>query len=256
MQSYELIRVQREDALLRITLKNPPLNILTIAMMKEMAHALESHRSLRDVALLVIDAEGKAFSAGADVKEHLAGIVHEMISTFGLLFRALAAIPFPSLAVVRGAALGGGCELATFCDMVVASEKAKFGQPEIGVGVFPPVAAAIFPRLIGRNRSFEWLLSGDIITAAEAERIGLINKVFSEEKFDEEVKTFISRFTKQSASVLSFAKRAIDIGLTAPALSHIHRAEELYIMDLMRTHDANEGLNAFLEKRTPVWTHE
>lgn len=251
--NYEMISVTREESMLRITLKNPPLNILTIAMMKEIQNALEAARAMRDVTLLIFDAEGKAFSAGADVKEHTSNIVHEMISTFGILFRALNAIPFPTLAVVRGAALGGGCELATFCDMIVASEKSKFGQPEIGVGVFPPVAAAVFPRLIGRNRAIEWLLSGDTLSAQEAERIGLINKVFPEATFDEDVKSFIARFTRHSACVLSFAKRSVDIGSTAPPMSHIHRAEELYLMDLMRTHDANEGLNAFLEKRTPVW---
>ncbi len=250
---YKTIRVREEDALLRITLANPPLNILTMAMMKELRHALESFRARRDIRLLLLDAEGKAFSAGADVGEHTAGLVHEMISTFGALFRAFAGIPFASLAVVRGAALGGGCELATFCDMVIASEKAKFGQPEIAVGVFPPVAAAIFPRLIARNRAMEWILSGDALPAAEAERIGLINRVLPEEGFDDAVGAFVARFTRHSAAVLSFAKRAIDIGITAPAHSHILRAEDLYLMDLMRTHDANEGLAAFLEKRAPVW---
>lgn len=250
---YETIRVREETSLLRVTLAHPPLNILTMAMMRELQHALETARARRDIKLLLLDAEGKAFSAGADVGEHTAGMVHEMISTFGALFRALAGVPFATLAVVRGAALGGGCELATFCDMVIASEKAKFGQPEIGVGVFPPVAAAIFPRLMARNRAVEWILSGDVIPAAEAERIGLINRVLPEEDFDGGVERFVARFTRHSASVLAFAKRAIDIGITAPAHSHIHRAEELYLMDLMRTHDANEGLSAFLEKRTPEW---
>ncbi len=251
--NYEMISVTRDESMLRITLKNPPLNILTIAMMKELQNALEAARAMRDVTILIFDAEGKAFSAGADVKEHTPDMVNEMIETFGKLFQALNAIPYPTLAVVRGAALGGGCELAVFCDMIVASEKAKFGQPEIAVGVFPPIAAAVFPRLIGRNKAIEWLLSGDILNATEAERIGLINKVFPEATFDEDVKTFIARFSRYSASVLSFAKKSIDTGLTAPIMSHIHSAEELYLSELMRTHDAIEGLNAFLEKRKPIW---
>ena len=253
---YKYISTQREQTIVRITLKNPPLNILTIAMMKEIIHALEEASRLRDCTLLIIDAEGKAFSAGADVREHTAEIVHEMMSTFGSLFRAMATVPYPTLAIVRGAALGGGCELAIFCDMIVASEKSKFGQPEILVGVFPPIAAAVFPRLVGRNRAIEWLVSGETLSAQEAERIGLINKVLSEEKFDEEKNAFVNRFTKQSASVSAFTKRAIDAGIHDTLLSHILNAERSYLDELMKTHDANEGLNAFLEKRSPVWKHE
>lgn len=251
MSDFTMISLVREGRVARLTLKRPPLNVLNIAMMREIIAALREARSYTDAALLVIDAEGKAFSAGVDVGEHTADLVHEMMGTFGELFRELDAIAYPTLAVVRGAALGGGCELAIMCDMIVASEKAKFGQPEVLVGVFPPVAAAVFPVLVGRNRAVEWLLSGDTMPAAEAASYGLVNRVFTEDGFDEQLAAFIARFTRNSACVMAFAKRSIDV--RKEILAHIHTAEEIYLGELMRTHDADEGLKAFLEKRHASW---
>ena len=132
-----------QSGVARLTLNRPPLNILTIAMMKEINSALETLASKDGAKLLVIDHEGRLFSAGVDIKDHTADKVEEMIEVFHRMFRLLNAVEPPTLAVVKGAALGAGCELATFCDMVVASEQATFGQPEIKAGVFPPIAAAV-----------------------------------------------------------------------------------------------------------------
>ena len=203
--------------------------------------------------LVVIKGEGKAFSAGVDVKEHTADKVNEMITVFHRMFRLLNSLEHPTLAVVHGAALGGGCELATFCDMVIASEEATFGQPEIKVGVLPPIAAVIFPHLIGRNRALELVLKGEVIRAKEAERIGLINKVIPTENFHQNVNEFIDTLTSLSAPVLRLTKRAVDEGLYRSVDEAISIVESIYLDELMRTEDAHEGLNAFLEKRKPTW---
>lgn len=153
-------------------------------------------------------------------------------------------------------ALGGGCELAVSCDMVFASDRATFGQPEIKVGVFPPVAAVLFPHLIGRNRALELLLTGDVIEAAEARAIGLVNKVIPAQSFREKTDEFIGKLTSLSGPVLRLTKRAVDRGLYLSVNEGISAVEQLYLGELMKTDDAREGLNAFLEKRKPIWKNK
>ena len=250
---YSNIACDVQDGVARITLNRPPLNILNLVMIKEINSALEALGARDDAKLLVIDHQGKAFSAGVDIKDHTADKVEEMIEVFHRTFRLLNALKPPTLAVVAGAALGGGCELAVFCDMVVASQGAKFGQPEIQVGVFPPIAAAVLPRLIGRNRALEMLLTGQPVKALEAERIGLINRAFPVDGFREKVDEFIAKLTSLSAAVLILTKKAVDEGLYVSVDEAMSRAEAIYLGDLMRTEDAQEGLSAFMEKRKPVW---
>jgi cyclohexa-1,5-dienecarbonyl-CoA hydratase len=250
---YSSIVCEIRDSVARITLSQPPLNIIDIPMMKEMRRALERVASTSDVKVLVFDHQGKAFSAGVSIKDHAPETVGEMLEKFHGLFRLLNAMDLPSVALVDGMALGGGCELAIFCDMVIASDRATFGQPEIKVGVFPPVAAAFFPRLVGRNRTLELLLTGDIIDAGEAKAIGLINKVFPAQAFKEMAEEFLRKLTSLSGSVLRLTKRAVDHGLYAKVADGISAAEQLYLGELMKTEDAREGLTAFLEKRKPIW---
>jgi cyclohexa-1,5-dienecarbonyl-CoA hydratase len=170
---FQHIIFDKQDGVARLTLNKPPLNVLDIAMMREINAALERLSKDPAVKILVFEAaeDSKAFSAGVDVSEHTADMVGEMIEAFHRIFRLLDALDVPTVAVVRGAALGGGCELALFCDMVIASEKASFGQPEIQVGVFAPVAAVALPNIIGPKKTMELLLTGDRIRAAEAERL-------------------------------------------------------------------------------------
>ena len=163
------------------------------------------------------------------------------------------ALKEPSLAVVNGAALGGGCELALYCDMVIATERAKFGQPEIQVGVFPPIAALVFPRMIGRKKALELILSGDVISAQEALALGLVNKVVPEASLAEEVKGFIEKFKKLSGIVLKLTKEAAIAGLNDDVDKGLKAIEKIYLDRLMKTNDAIEGLKAFLDKRKPAW---
>lgn len=253
-KTYQKIKFTKSDNIAEIILNNPPVNIMTQVMMEEINSVLEDLIADDQLHLLIFRAEGKHFSAGADVAEHTKEKCPEMIPEFMKIFSQLNNINCPTIAVVQGMALGGGCELATYCDMVFASDKAKFGQPEISVGVFPPVAAVIFPRLIGRNKALELLLSGDIIPAAEAEKIGLINKVFPEESFSQNVEENIKKFTDKSSIVLKITKKTLDLGLHLSFNQALGAAELAYLQQLMKTRDANEGIKAFLEKRPPVWT--
>jgi cyclohexa-1,5-dienecarbonyl-CoA hydratase len=232
------------------------LNIIDIPLIEEMHSALARVHVAGDLKVLVIDHQGKAFSAGVSIKDHTPDKVGEMIEKFHGMFRLLNSLAIPSLALVDGMALGGGCELAVSCDMVFASDRATFGQPEIKVGVFPPVAAVLFPHLIGRNRALELLLTGDVIEAAEARAIGLVNKVIPAQSFREKTDEFIGKLTSLSGPVLRLTRRAVDRGLYLRVNEGISAVEQLYLGELMKTEDAREGLNAFLEKRKPIWKNK
>src|SRR5882672_6062214 len=178
-KDFQHIKFHIDDRVARITFARPPLNVLNIAMMREMGEALNECVPQRDLAAIVFDAspDTRAFSAGVAVEEHVPETVFQMLDSFHAVFRLLAQISRPVIAVVDGPALGGGCELVAACDIVIAGERAHFGQPEIKLGVFPPVAAILLPRVIGEKRARELILTGDLIDAAEALRLGLVNHV-------------------------------------------------------------------------------
>ncbi len=237
----------------RITLTDPPLHILDIALLEELRDALAAVKA--DRHCLILDAQGeKAFSAGASVQDHLGDRVVTMLERFHDCFRMLAHLDLVTVALVRGAALGGGCELALACDFVLASDRARFGQPEINLGVFPPVAAYQLSRQTFPRRGLELLLTGEALDAAAAERLGLVNAVFPLAEFDAKAGEWLARLYRQSASSLRFAKRAFRLAQAADFEQRLAAVERLYLDELMQTGDANEGLNAFIEKRTPVWS--
>ncbi|MHA2167951.1 MAG: enoyl-CoA hydratase/isomerase family protein [Candidatus Hodarchaeales archaeon] len=180
----------------------------------------------------------------------------KMLEVFHDIFRNLNKMKCPTIASVKGAALGGGCEVAIFCDIVIASERAKFGQPEIKVGVFPPVSAVILPFLIGQKKSFEFLFQGETMDVNEAHRLGLVNHIFPSESYEKEFTDFIYRFKKLSTVVLQHTKKAINFGINSNFESKLDFVEKQYLEELMATHDANEGLNAFMDKRKPEWQNK
>jgi cyclohexa-1,5-dienecarbonyl-CoA hydratase len=251
--AFKHIQTELEDGVATLTLNRPPVNVLNIEMMEEVNTYFESLLKEKALKLLVIQAAGKAFSAGVDVGEHLGDLVYKMIEVFHRMFRLMDALKVPSIAVVNGSALGGGCELAVYCDMVMATEKAKFGQPEIQVGVFPPIAALVFPRMMGRKKALELILSGDVISAQEALALGMINKIVPEASLAEEVSRFVEKFKKLSGTVLKLTKEATLAGLNDDAERGLKVIEKIYLDRLMKTHDAIEGLKAFLDKRKPTW---
>jgi len=242
------------DNVAKISINKPPLNILNIETMLELTTALERARSDTNVKVVVITGVGdRAFSAGLDIKEHFPEKIETALNVFNKVFRSLIDVDKPTMAAVNGLALGGGCELACGCDMIIASEKAQFGQPEISVGAIPSVATVLLPRLVGRKKAFELILTGDVISAAEAKQIGLVNKVVPPEKLDEAVSELVGKLKDKSPIVLKLTRMAIYRGLDLDFEKALDNVTGLYLNLLMRTEDAVEGLRAFLEKRKPMW---
>ncbi|MFQ5489358.1 MAG: enoyl-CoA hydratase/isomerase family protein [Phycisphaerae bacterium] len=255
MSDDRFLECHVKDGIATITLNRPPLNVMHLPMMAQFNDVMESVSADAGLSAIVIRATGKAFCAGVDVADHTPEKVGEMISQFHGIFRKLAATDAVTLAVVQGAALGGGCELACFCDIVLASDRAKFGQPEVQVGVFPPVAACTFPQRVGLNRAIELAALGATIDAAEAYRIGLVNQLYAAAEFETGVRGYLAGLAKLSRPVMRLAKRATTLWAKDQLLEHLDRAETLYLDELMQLSDAHEGVTAFMEKRTPVWTH-
>ncbi|MHC4598694.1 MAG: enoyl-CoA hydratase/isomerase family protein [Planctomycetota bacterium] len=250
--AYENIRFAVEGKIARLALARPPLNVLNLAMMREMTAVLEEVAGRNDLRVLVISGEGKGFSAGVEVGEHIGDTAREMIEVFHGLFRILGRIEIPVVGLVHGMTLGGGCELAALCDLLFASDKLKFGQPEIQVGVFPPVAAAAFPRRVGWAAAADLVLSGRVVGAEEALRLGFVSRVFPADGFAEQSEEAVQAIASLSGAVLRAGKRALIAGAGDP-LAALSEIETIYLDELMKTEDADEGLRAFLEKRKPVW---
>lgn len=254
--AYEHIEVSLENGLGTITLNRPPVNVLNIAMMKEINEVLDSWMGNKDLKVVLFNATGKCFSAGVDVGEHMGDLAPKMVDAFHGIFRRMAKIGVLTVASIYSSCLGGGCELAIFCDLVIAAENTKIGQPEIQVGVYPPIAAYVMPRQIGQKAANDLILSGRVIDADESLRIGLVNKVVKDDELEAETAAFIKPYLKLSAEVLRITKKAIAKGMDDDLEPALQVIEKIYLDELMTSHDAMEGLNAFLEKRKPEWKNE
>lgn len=254
--AYQHIVTDFKEGLGTITFNRPPVNVLNIAMMEEINHALAAWQGRKDLKVVLFNAKGKCFSAGVDVGEHMGDLAPKMIEVFHRIFRLMDKLGAVTVASVYSSCLGGGCEVAVFCDLVIAGEGSKLGQPEIQVGVFPPIAAQIMPRIIGRKAAMDLILSGRIVKAAEALQMGLINKVVKDEELEKETEAFVKPYLTLSAEVLRQAKKAVMEGLRDDFEPSLKVIEDIYLNQLMKTHDAQEGLKAFLEKRKPTWKNE
>jgi len=254
MSGFKFLQYERTGDLIRIAINRPPFNVLDIATMAEMNLALDRALEEQGAKALMLTGVGeKAFSAGVDVADHTKDKVSAMIETFHGNIKRVLAMPIPTVAAINGAALGGGCEFAIACDMVVAAEGAKLGQPEIKLGVFPPIAAILMPRIAPSPRAMELVLGGGIIDAREAHAIGLVNKVYPRETFVADTAKFLEQFLSLSRAALVYAKHAMREATGRPFHEALHHVEQIYLEDMMATEDATEGLNAFMEKRKPVW---
>jgi cyclohexa-1,5-dienecarbonyl-CoA hydratase len=249
------IEFENKSGVARITLNRPPLNVLDIATMKEINQVVQASAEDKTVRVLVIAARGRAFSGGVDVADHTPDKVDEMTAVFDNMCSLVINYPQPTLAVLNGHALGGGCELAISCDMIIASESAKIGQPEIKLGVFPPIAVIILPRLVGRKKAMEMILMGELIDAWEAHRIGLANQVVPANKLDEAAGEMIRKLSGLSAAVLRYTKMACYRSFERDYDAALKTVEDIYLHKLMKTGDAVEGLNSFMQKRPPAWTN-
>lgn len=251
--AYEHLRLESGPAA-RIVLDRPPLNVLTTAMLEELADAAAAAGADPATKAVVVTGEGKAFCAGVDVGDHTRDRVGPMIDAFARAIDAVRSVEAPVVAALNGAALGGGLELALACDVVLARSGAKLGQPEIRLGVFPPAAAALLPRRVGVQAALDLILTGRTVRAEEAERLGLVTRAVPADDFDAAVAGYVDGLTALSGPVLKLAKRAVREGSDRPASEALAAADALYLDHLMALHDPHEGLAAFMEKREPVWS--
>jgi cyclohexa-1,5-dienecarbonyl-CoA hydratase len=253
MGPYQFIRCTEAGGVARIVLARPPLNMLSIPMMDEVASAVAWAADRPGLKTVLLAAEGETFSAGVEVGDRHAERVRPMLEAFHRIFRLLRDLDCPTVAAVQGPALGGGAELATFCDLVVASDRATLGQPEVTLGALACVAALSYPLRLGPHRALSLLLSGRIVGAAEALAIGLVDRVVPVDGLADAVEEEIGRFTAQSAAILRLTKRAVKETLGLPLHVGLGQLEDLYRYELLATEDAAEGLRAVAKGRRPIW---
>lgn len=251
----DLVHVERGERTATLTLERPPLNILDIPTIAALDQAIQGLAREPGLQLVVLRGGGKAFSAGVSVADHTPDKVEPMLRAFHGAIRRLYALEAATLAVVHGHCLGGGMELALTCDLVLASDDARFGQPEIQLACYPPVAAALYPKLIGSQRAFEMLLTGRTYDAEEAQAMGLVNWRVPRAELDAKLAALASDLLAKSAAVVRLTKRALRAGERLPFGAALDEAERIYLEDLVRTADMDEGISAFLAKRTAVWRH-
>jgi len=250
------VKVDRKERLLTITWDRPPLNVLDIIVLRELDEILRSCAADRDIDVVLLQGEGsKAFSAGVDIKDHTKEKVPEMLKVVHGVIRKLLGLPQVTIAAVRGACLGGGCEIASVCDFIVASEQSSFATPEILVGCYPPVALARFASLIGYHRAAEMILTGRRFTAREAQAMGLINRVCADGELESGVQNLLDELLSKSGAVMRLTVKGLrELSLRNFELA-LQRSEQIYCDELLNTADVEEGVQAFLQKRPPQWRH-
>jgi len=252
----ELTRLGVEIAppIARISLHNPPLNVIDIPLMEELSQTLAEIESRPEITVIVLGGEGNTFSAGVDIAAHTPDRVEMMLGKFHSVIRALVSTRKVTVASVQGVCLGGGAELAMVCDLVHTTEDARWGFPEIKLGCYPPVACTALASLVGQKRAAELILTGSTIKGKEAAEIGLATRACPEGKFDALVGESVKQLLELSPAALSIAKKASYAWDSMHFDKGLARAEKIYFEDLMKTEDASEGVRAFIEKRQPKWT--
>jgi cyclohexa-1,5-dienecarbonyl-CoA hydratase len=237
----------------QVSLNNPPLNVIDIPMMDELAAVLVELDTRPEIAVVVLRGEGESFSAGVDIGAHAPDKIAETLQKFHGIVRSLIASRRITIAAVCGKCLGGGAELAMICDVVITAADASWGFPEITLGCFPPVAASALSSLIGQKRAADLILSGTTIQGNEASEIGLATRSVAPDFVEQAVKEIVERLQKLSPAALPIAKKAIYAWDSMHFDKGLARAEKIYLEELMKTEDAEEGIRAFLEKRNPAW---
>jgi cyclohexa-1,5-dienecarbonyl-CoA hydratase len=254
--NYQFIKVQEKEGgiVTEITLCSPPGNVLALAMMKEIAEQMIIDEKNPHKKLIVFGADGKHFSFGASVEEHTADKVDKMLPYFHSFLSGIINCPIPTLAKVSGLCLGGAFEFALACTFICADETAKFGVPEIVLGVFPPPACVLLPVRVGDALSAQMVLTGDQFEAKALHEAGLLSLLVEKGNLDAAVNAFFEKKLKpKSASSLRIAHKASRVFLRDIYDKYITNVEKIYLNELMKTSDANEGIRAFLEKRPPQW---
>src|ERR1700730_14412494 len=252
-EQFEFARCRIDKGAARITLSRPEHNLLNEAMLREIADGIAFAGDREEAKVIVIDSACKVFSGGIDIGEYTSQRVFQMLDAFHAAFAGMLEVSKPVLCVVNGPAIGGGAELAAFGDLVIATPKARFAQPEITIGVFPPLASTILPFLVGPKRALEIILTGEAVTAERALELGLVTRLVPEAKLDATVNELVSRITSHSGPVLAMAKKAILGGMGLSLRDGLKKSMNIFLNELYRLEDSQEGLRALVEKRKPNW---
>jgi cyclohexa-1,5-dienecarbonyl-CoA hydratase len=252
-KKYSELMVAMQAPVARIILANPPVNVIDDRMMDELLSALKEIEQRPDIVAIVLGGGDRAFSAGVDIAAHLPSVVKPTILKFNSIIRAIMVSKKVTVAAVRGTCLGGGAELASACDMVFTSDSANWGFPEISLGCFPPVACAMLSTVIRQKHAAEVILTGRQISGEEAMRIGLANEALPEDELSEIVDDTCDRLAQLSPAALALTKKALFMWDLEQFDEALERAMRIYFDELINTEDAEEGVTAFLEKRTPEW---
>ncbi len=256
MADLKYLQVDNTDGVARITLARPKHNVLDIEMMNELNGQLEVLLADPDLKCVVLLGDGPSWCAGVEVADHKPGMVDEMIATFNRIFELIDRMEVPLIAAVHGACLGGGMELAIACDMVIASDKAVFGQPEIKLGFFPPYAAVRLPQLVGPAKAIEVCTTGKRYTAAEAVNMGFVNQAMAPEQFSEALDKLVAEIQYNSPLIIRLNKRAVKAHLGMNFQQALAGVSDLFLNNLMKTEDTLEGIRSFEEKRRPEWKNK
>jgi cyclohexa-1,5-dienecarbonyl-CoA hydratase len=252
-EQFQSIKLRIDAGVARMTLDRPEHNLLNEAMLRELADGISFVGERADVKLIVLDSAHKVFCGGIDIGEYTSQRVFQMLDAFHAAFSGMLEVAKPVVCVVNGPAIGGGAELAAFGDLVIATPKARFAQPEISIGFFPPLASTILPFLVGPKIALELVLTGEAVTAERALELGLVNRLVPEAKIEQTVNDLVSRITEHSGPVLTMAKKAILGGMGMSLRDGMKHSMNIFLNELYRLEDSQEGLRALVEKRKPNW---
>ena len=253
IEEFQFVRYHIEGPVARLTLDRPEHNLLNERMLSEIAAGINSIGEKREIKLIVIDSAAKSFCGGIELGEYTQRRVFQLLDAFHNAFSAMMDTSKPLLVVINGPAFGGGSELAALADLVVATPKARFAQPEIKLGVFPPLSAVILPYVLGPKVALELVLTGEAMTAERAYDLGLINRLVPEAQLEKTVEDLIAKVTAQSGPVLTMAKKAILGSVGVPLREGVRNSMKIFLNELSDLEDSQEGLRALVEKRAPKW---
>ncbi|MGC2422084.1 MAG: enoyl-CoA hydratase/isomerase family protein [Candidatus Acidiferrales bacterium] len=253
LENFQHVKVRVEGEVAWLTLDRSDHNLLNERMLSELATGISALGDQSAIKLIVLDSAGKTFCGGIELGEYTQRRVFQLLDAFHAAFSAMLDTSKPLLVVVNGPAFGGGAELAALGDLVIATPRARFAQPEIKLGVFPPLSAAILPYILGPKLALELVLTGETISAERALEIGLVNWLVPESELQSKVSEVIGKVTAQSGPVLSMAKKAVIASLGLPLREGVRNSMKVFLNELGDLEDSQEGLRALVEKRAPKW---
>ena len=247
------IKLIKNESFAKIILSKPPLNILDIKDLQKLCEIFKTLKKEKNLKAIIIESDQKIFSAGINISDHSKENINKMLKSFHNVFFEMLDLEIPSISLVKSGCIGGGCELALFCDFILVSPNAYFSQPEIKLGCYPPVSMVYFPYIIGNKKALEMILTGNKIFAEQAFNFGLVNQVFSDKEFNAESEKFINSITSNSSSIIKTTLKTYKKLNYSGLKEKLKLSEKIYLEELMQLEDAQEGLKSFFEKRPPVW---